>query len=125
MICVTIQNKSLEEIFALLENNIPSVQMAEIRLDRCPLDIEGIEELFSYSDTPLIATCRVAGDGSGTWEDAESKLMAAIEAGAAFVDLEIEAPKETGKRLRRACNEHGTTMIRSCHYFEGVPYVFV
>ena len=29
--------------------------------------------------------------------------------------------KETGKRLRRACNEHGTTMIRSCHYFEGVP----
>ncbi len=121
MICVTIQNKSLEEIFALLENSIPSVQMAEIRLDRCPLDIEGIEELFSYSDTPLIATCRVAGDGSGTWEEAESKLMAAIEAGAAFVDLEIEAPKETGKRLRRACNEHGTTMIRSCHYFEGVP----
>ncbi len=121
MICVTIQNKSLEEIFALLENSIPSVQMAEIRLDRCPLDIEGIEELFSYSDTPLIATCRVAGDGSGTWEEAESKLMAAIEAGAAFVDLEIEAPKETGKRLRRACNEHGTTMIRSCHYFDGVP----
>ena len=104
MICVTIQNKSLEEIFALLENSIPSVQMAEIRLDRCPLDIEGIEELFSYSDTPLIATCRVAGDGSGTWEEAESKLMAAIEAGAAFIDLEIEAPKEIGKRLRRACN---------------------
>lgn len=121
MICVTIQNKTLEEIFGLLENSIPSVQMAEIRLDRCPLDIEGIEELFSYSDTPLIATCRVAGDGSGTWEKAESKLMAAIEAGAAFVDLEIEAPKEIGKRLRRACNEHGTTMIRSCHYFEGVP----
>lgn len=121
MICVTIQNKTLEEIFGLLENSIPSVQMAEIRLDRCPLDIEGIEELFSYSDTPLIATCRVAGDGSGTWEETESKLMAAIEAGAAFVDLEIEAPKEIGKRLRRACNEHGTTMIRSCHYFEGVP----
>lgn len=121
MICVTIQNKTLEEIFGLLENSIPSVQMAEIRLDRCPLDIEGIEELFSYSDTPLIATCRVAGDGSGTWEEAESKLMAAIEAGAAFVDLEIEAPKEIGKRLRRACNEHGTTMIRSCHFFEGVP----
>ncbi|MBP5487839.1 MAG: 3-phosphoshikimate 1-carboxyvinyltransferase [Bacteroidales bacterium] len=121
MICVTIQNKTLEEIFGLLENSIPSVQMAEIRLDRCPLDIEGIEELFSYSDTPLIATCRVAGDGSGTWEETESKLMAAIEAGAAFVDLEIEAPKEIGKRLRRACNEHGTTMIRSCHFFEGVP----
>ena len=47
--------------------------------------------------------------------------MTAIEAGAAFVDLEIEAPKEVGKRIRRACNEYGTTMIRSCHFFEGVP----
>ena len=121
MICVTIQNRTLEEIFDLLENSDPTIQMAEIRLDRCPLGQEDIEELFSSSDTPLVATCRVAGDGNGTWEDAESKLMAAIEAGAAFVDLEIEAPKEVGKRIRRACNEYGTTMIRSCHFFEGVP----
>ena len=121
MICTTLQNRSLEEIFDLLENSSPTIQMAEIRLDRCPLDLDGIEELFSSSDTPLIATCRVAGDGSGTWEEAEAKLRKAIEAGAAFVDLEIEAPKEIGKRLRRACNEFGTTMIRSCHFFHGVP----
>ena len=121
MICVTIQNRTLEEIFNLLENSDPTIQMAEIRLDRCPLGQEDIEELFSSSDTPLVATCRVAGDGKGTWEEAESKLMTAIEAGAAFVDLEIEAPKEIGKRIRRACNEYGTTMIRSCHFFEGVP----
>ena len=121
MICTTLQNRSLEEIFDLLENSSPTIQMAEIRLDRCPLNLDGIEELFSSSDTPLIATCRVAGDGSGTWEEAEAKLRKAIEAGAAFVDLEIEAPKEIGKRLRRACNEFGTTMIRSCHFFQGVP----
>ena len=121
MICVTIQNRTLEEIFDLLENSNPTIRMAEIRLDRCPLGEEDIEELFSSSDTPLVATCRVAGDGNGTWEEAESKLMTAIEAGAAFVDLEIEAPKEIGKRIRRACNEYGTTMIRSCHFFEGVP----
>jgi 3-phosphoshikimate 1-carboxyvinyltransferase len=121
MICVTIQNRTLEEIFALLENSVPTIQMAEIRLDRCPLGKEDIEELFSSSDTPLVATCRVAGDGNGTWEEAESKLVTAIEAGAAFVDLEIEAPKEIGKRIRRACNDYGTTMIRSCHFFEGVP----
>lgn len=121
MICTTLQNRSLEEIFDLLENSSPTIQMAEIRLDRCPLDLDGIEELFSSSDTPLIATCRVAGDGSGTWEEAEAKLRKAIEAGAAFVDLEIEAPKEIGKRLRRACNEFGTTLIRSCHFFHGVP----
>ena len=121
MICVTIQNRSLEDILEILENSDPAIQMAEIRLDRCHLDKDEIAELFSSSDTPLIATCRVAGDGSGTWEEAEAKLQAAIESGAAFVDLEIEAPKEMGKRLRRSCSEYGTRMIRSCHFFDGTP----
>lgn len=105
----------------LLESSEPRIQMAEIRLDRCPLDIEEIEYLFSSSDTPLVATCRVADDGNGTWEEAEAKLTAAVEAGAAFLDLEIEAPKEIGKKLRRACTEYGTTMIRSSHFFTGTP----
>ncbi len=121
MICTTIQNRTLEEIMNLLEGSEPRIQMAEIRLDRCPLDIEEIECLFSSSDTPLVATCRVADDGNGTWEEAEQKLTAAVEAGAAFLDLEIEAPKEIGKRLRRACTEYGTTMIRSSHFFAGTP----
>ena len=121
MICVTIQNRSLEEILNLLDHNVPAIQMAEIRLDRCPLNEDEISELFSSSDTPLIATCRVAGDGNGTWEEAEAKLQAAIEAGAAFIDVEIEAPKEMGKRLRRSCSEFGTRMIRSCHFFDGTP----
>lgn len=121
MICTTIQNRNLEEIINLLENSDPRIQMAEIRLDRCPLGIEEIECLFSSSDTPLVATCRVADDGDGSWEEAESKLTAAVEAGAAFMDLEIEAPKEIGKRLRRACTEYGTTMIRSSHFFAGTP----
>lgn len=121
MICTTIQNRTLEEIIGLLEGSEPRIQMAEIRLDRCPLDIEEIESLFSSSDTPLVATCRVVDDGNGTWEEAEEKLTAAVEAGAAFLDLEIEAPKEVGKRLRRVCTEYGTTMIRSSHFFTGTP----
>lgn len=121
MICTTIQNRTLEEIMNLLESSEPRIQMAEIRLDRCPLSIEEIECLFSSSDTPLVATCRVVDDGNGTWEEAEEKLTAAVEAGAAFLDLEIEAPKEIGKRLRRACTEYGTTMIRSSHFFAGTP----
>ena len=121
MICTTIQNRTLEEIMNLLESSEPRIQMAEIRLDRCPLSIEEIEYLFSSSDTPLVATCRVVDDGNGTWEVAEEKLTAAVEAGAAFLDLEIEAPKEIGKRLRRACTEYGTTMIRSSHFFAGTP----
>lgn len=172
MICTSIQGKGLEEILELLEKAVPAIEMAEIRLDRCPLDEEEIEELFSTSDTPLVATCRAGSDGpvrsgacvgssdlfrppgnhpgsckeaschpdgfSGgvgqpdlsppagharglSWAEAESRLLTAIKAGAAYADLEIEAPPQVGKRLRRACSEYGVTMIRSCHFFEGTP----
>ena len=58
MICISLQNKTCAQILEILSD--PSVEMAEIRLDRCPLSEEEIEELFSQSDTPLIATCRLA-----------------------------------------------------------------
>ena len=115
MICTTIQNLSFEEILEVLDR--PDIGMAEIRLDRCPLDNEQIEELFSGSDVPLVATCRV-GEGMNP-SDAESKLITAIRSGASYVDVEIEAPAMMSKRVRREAHECGTTLIRSYHDFEG------
>ena len=88
MICTSIQGKTLEEIFAILEEE--AVEMAEIRLDRCPLSDSDIEELFSNTDTPLIATCRIAE--SADMQEAERKLLTAVQAGAKYIDIEIEAP---------------------------------
>ena len=96
-------------------------EMAEIRLDLCPeLGEEDIETLFSETDIPLVATCRFA-----QCPDAEKRLGAAISAGAAFVDLEVEMPSAMGKRLRRLAKESGTTVIRSWHDFEQTPSVFL
>lgn len=114
MICVTIQNKDLDAIWAALE--APGVEMAEIRLDRCPLSLDDIEELFANTDTPLVATCRI-GEGVSASE-AESRLITAIKAGAAYVDLEIEAPAMMSKRIRREARECGTVLVRSYHDFE-------
>lgn len=130
MICTSIQNRSFEEIFTLLEDG--ALEMAEIRLDRCPLSDEEIATLFSYSDVPLVATCRISEVASGSLDglprsrrDAESlceaRLSLAVEAGAKYVDLEIEASAPVGKRLRRACQQYGTVMIRSYHDFTGTP----
>ncbi len=94
--------------------------MAEIRLDLCPaLTDEDIESLFSGTDIPLIATCRI--EGSADMREAERRLKVAIAAGAKYVDLEIEAPAPMGKRIRRAARECGTTLIRSYHDFSGTP----
>ncbi len=118
MICTSIQNKKLEEILELVASG--DTEMAEIRLDRCPeLSVEDIGTLFSETDIPLVATCRVQ-----ECQDAESRLGAAIRAGAAFVDLEVEMPPASGKRLRRLAKECGTTVIRSWHDFTQTPSLF-
>ena len=150
MICTSIQGKTLEEILQILESG--KVEMAEIRLDLCDLDEEEIEVLFSDSDVPLIATCRIAEAAKrveaeanrlndagkvlseqGLYmseprrgrnpaeEFAENQLLMAIEAGAKYVDLEVEAPPMMGRKIRQACQQYGSMLIRSFHDFEGTP----
>ena len=129
MICTTIQNKTAEQILQALEG----CEMAEIRLDRCELSARDIENVFT-SDVPLVATCRVSEVAQNELADqdltdsareikamqiAEKRLVRAIEAGARYVDVEIEAQKQMSKRVRSAAHENGTIFIRSYHDFEG------
>ena len=129
MICTTIQDRNLEQIFEALEH----CEMAEIRLDRCELTAKESDELFS-SDVPLVATCRIGeiAKNDPTLQDlpeqsreikamqiAERRLIRAVEAGARYVDVELEAPKQMSKRVRQAAHENGTIFIRSYHDFEG------
>ena len=116
MICTCIQHRSYEEILAILDD--PWVEMAEIRLDRCQLSDDEIEDLFANTDTPLIATCRISEVGA---KEAERRLGVAIRAGARFADLEIEADVAFSKRFRSVCEECGTEIIRSFHDFSGTP----
>ena len=131
MICTTIINKDLEGVLKALER----CEMAEIRLDRCELSMKDIDEVFS-SDVPLVATCRVADvmEVEPSLQDqalsepsrrikamqiAEKRLVRAIEAGARYVDVEMEVEKQMSKRIRNAAHENGTVFIRSYHDFEG------
>ena len=129
MICTTIQNKTAEQILEALEH----CEMAEIRLDRCELSARDTENVFT-SDVPLVATCRIAEVAQNeptlqgltdsareikAMQIAEKRLVRAIEAGARYVDVEIEAQKQMSKRVRGAAHENGTIFIRSYHDFEG------
>lgn len=116
MICTSIQDKTYEEILSILDD--PWVEMAEIRLDRCNLSRQETEDLFSETDTPLIATCRISEVGA---KESERRLGLAIRSGARFADLEIEADVAYSKRFRSMCEECGTEIIRSFHDFKGTP----
>ena len=114
-------------------------EMAEIRLDSCDLSMKDIDEVFS-SDVPLVATCRISEVMSrepslqdpGLTEQsrvikamqlAERRLVRAIEAGARYVDVEMEVDKQMSKRVRNAAHESGTVFIRSYHDYEGTASV--
>jgi 3-dehydroquinate dehydratase type I len=135
MICTTIINKDRQGVLEALE----TCEMAEIRLDSCDLSMKDIDEVFS-SDVPLVATCRIAevmakepslqdpsmSDQSReikAMQIAERKLIRAIEAGARYVDVEIEVQKQMSKRVRNAAHESGTVFIRSYHDFCGTASV--
>lgn len=133
MICTTIQNKNKEQVLEALGQ----CEMAEIRLDRCNLSFADIGEIFS-SDVPLVATCRISeiADGDPSLQElpeqsrmikamqiAEKRLICAIEGGARYVDVEIEAPKQMSKRVRASAHENGTVFIRSCHDFSGTDSI--
>ena len=116
MICTSLQNKNYEELIAVLDSG--EVEMAEIRLDRCKLSDEELEDLFANSDVPLIATCRI--DEAGAHE-CERRLKIAIEAGARFADLELEAPAGMSRYIQKLCRQSGTELIRSYHNFDETP----
>ena len=117
MICTCLRGLSLSRILEVLDS--PLVEMAEIRLDSCQLDDSQIEELFSQSEKPLIATCRPA-DGISA-QEAERRLCIAVQAGARFADLELQAPANISRHFQKICRECGVGLIRSWHNEDCTP----
>lgn len=112
-ICVSIANTEFQDILNILEE----VGMAEIRIDMLDLMPNQLEMVFSAHNN-LIATCR-----QGRYDDAQraSILARAIEAGAAWVDLEIETSPEWRKPLIDLARSKKCKVIISWHCFGKTP----
>ena len=83
MICVSLAEPTPAKCLAALRG----LPFAEIRLDRMRADDEGVVRIFS-GHPRLIATCR---PGRHTASRRLALLRTAIAAGAAYVDIEVEA----------------------------------
>ncbi len=133
MICTTIQNKSFGEICGLVEG----LEMAEIRLDRCKLSLGEIAEIFA-AEIPTVATCRVAEverpflaaslANSNADEihraaiaECRNKLVMAVRAGAAYADVEDDAPREVLNAVKEEAQKDGSVLIVSHHDFSRTP----
>ncbi|MCP4214991.1 MAG: type I 3-dehydroquinate dehydratase [bacterium] len=123
MICVSMTGIDFDECRTLLKE----INMAEIRLDLLDFTIDQVRELFALPNQ-LVATYRPAnGDtekaGKKPISEAERQavLEAAVEAGATYVDVELEAAPDFKKALADACSRTKCKLIISYHNFDETP----
>ncbi|MEM2137627.1 MAG: type I 3-dehydroquinate dehydratase, partial [Candidatus Anstonellaceae archaeon] len=114
-ICVSIGNCALEKCLEALEG----LEFAEVRLDSLSdINEESMQKIFARK-AKLIATCRP----NGRVDDVGRKklLLAAIENGAAFVDVEVGANEKMRGEIIAAARKRGCAAIVSFHDFEKTP----
>ncbi|HZX11313.1 MAG TPA: type I 3-dehydroquinate dehydratase [Acidobacteriota bacterium] len=113
MICVSLKENNTDLCLKALQK----LSFAEIRMDKMSLSKNDIYKIFS-SHPKLIATCR-----PGSHSDLKRKnlLIQAIEAGAAFVDMEIETEEYLVREVMEKARKHNCKVILSFHDFSGTP----
>jgi len=115
LICVAITAESTEKALGDIERALARADLVELRLDyiKGPVDLG---KLITASRGRAIATCRAADEG-GRWQGAEKErielLLAAADAGAAYVDVELSHLDALPRRP--ACK-----LILSHHDFEKI-----
>jgi 3-dehydroquinate dehydratase-1 len=98
---------------------LEELEFAEVRLDSVSgISEASMREIFGRK-ARLIATCRL----NGKMDDGERKklLSAAIEAGAAFVDVEVDADEKVRGEIMAKARKRGCSTIVSFHDFEKTP----
>ncbi|MDR0729575.1 MAG: type I 3-dehydroquinate dehydratase [Prevotellaceae bacterium] len=111
-ICVSLAGYKYKDCLEAMKQG----DMAEIRLDTMNLTVEQTKNLFRSATVPLIATFR-PGDASDTLR--EEHLRTAIHAGAAYVDIELDAPYLNS--LMQEARTHDCKVILSYHNSTHTP----
>jgi 3-dehydroquinate dehydratase-1 len=113
MICVSLDEQYSANYLTLLTKAC----FAEVRMDRMTLSLDDVKTIFSHPAT-LIATYRPGNVDDRT---RRSYLFAAIEAGAAYVDVEVDSDNAYKKEIVKKARSKGCTVIISFHDHEKTP----
>jgi len=114
MICVSISNCSVQDCLAAVGKE----KFAEVRLETISgLKQEDVREIFSRK-AKLIATCRPGSIGK---EGRKKLLLAAIGAGAAYVDVEVDAADDYKREIVPKARAKGCKVIVSFHDYDKTP----
>lgn len=113
MICVSIAESTAGECLKALAG----LAFAEIRMDRMQLTVNDVRDIFS-AGIDLIATCR---PGAFSEDERKQLLIAAIEAGGAYVDIEVESDESFKREIIEKARSRSCAVIISFHDYERTP----
>jgi 3-dehydroquinate dehydratase-1 len=113
MICVSIHEEYNTNYLTLLSNN----EVSEIRMDGAALSLDDVKTIFSHPAT-LMATYRPGNVDDRT---RMSYLFTAIDAGAAYVDVEVDSDNAYKKEIVEKARSKGCKVIISFHDYEKTP----
>ena len=92
-------------------------EMSEIRIEKSGMSLDEVRQLFG-TQQEMIATCRPDGLDA---DQQTAYLQAAIEVGAAWVDVEIEATDDYRENIIKTARKHGCKVIVSYHNYDETP----
>ncbi|MFW9807921.1 MAG: type I 3-dehydroquinate dehydratase [Candidatus Thorarchaeota archaeon] len=120
-LCVCLTGTTFQECADFVSST--NADLIEHRMDFMKPIIK-LDELYSLSDIPIIATCRSPKEG-GLFEGNESDriecLVKAIEHGASFVDIEIDTERRFIDEVRSKAVDNNCRLILSKHYPNETP----
>ncbi len=113
MICVSIAERDFNRCKEALMDS----RFAELRIDQTDFTEAEIQKLFALP-VDIIATCR---PGTRSDPERESRILAAISAGAAYVDIELEADQGYHTSILETARKHDCKIIVSHHNTDFTP----
>lgn len=119
MICVSIQEPSFERCKEMMLSLAAkgADRIAELRADLCRFTPEQVSLLVA-ANPHTVVTSRVESNNPSL---SFNRLCAAIEAGAEYIDTELEYPDDLQLQLRNRARSAGTKLIVSWHNFSTTP----
>ncbi len=122
LICVSIAAEDAASALRLAEPVLPIVDLVEIRLDA--MRISEFKSIIAAIPKPVLATNRPQWEGGQCSDSEEARvdsLCRAVEAGAAYVDVELRTEASLRDRLLAAARSRGARVIVSSHDFASTP----
>ena len=118
-ICVSIFESDPVKALASAARAASVADLVELRLDAMADPDPSF--FLAGLNSPVLFTCRPEWEGGafkGSEEERQRILMAAIDGGAAFVDIELRAEQEMRQGLISAAKKYGVKTIVSWHDFK-------